>query len=38
MYWDSAARCNYVIDNSPSSLAALASMGRAPNMQGSVGS
>ena len=35
MYWDSAARCNYEINNSPSSLAALASMGRAPNKQGS---
>jgi hypothetical protein len=38
MYWDSAARCNYVINNSPSSLAALASMGRAPNMQANAAS
>jgi hypothetical protein len=38
MYWDSQARCNYVINNSPSSLAALASMGRAPNMQGNAAS
>jgi hypothetical protein len=34
MYWDSQARCNYIINNSPSSLAALASMGHASYMQG----
>ena len=35
LYWDSQVPgCNYEINNSPSSLAALASMGRAPEMQG----
>jgi hypothetical protein len=37
MYWDSQVpHCNYEINNSSSSLAALASMGHAPNMQGQV--
>jgi hypothetical protein len=35
LYWDSSvAPCNYVINNSPSSLAALAAMARAPDLQG----
>jgi len=35
LYWDSAVpHCNYEINNSSSSLAALASMGHAPDMQG----
>jgi len=35
LYWDSQVPgCNYEINNSPSSLAALASMGHAPEMQG----
>jgi hypothetical protein len=35
LYWDSAvAHCNYEVNNSSSSLAALASMGHAPDMQG----
>jgi hypothetical protein len=40
LYWDSqVAHCNYEINDSSSSLAALASMGHAPDMQGqSVGS
>jgi hypothetical protein len=37
LYWDSEVpHCNYEINNSASSLAALASMGHAPNMQGQV--
>src|SRR5215831_12008346 len=37
LYWDSEVpHCNYEINNSSSSLAALASMGRAPQMQGKV--
>jgi len=37
LYWDSQVRhCNYEINNSSSSLAALASMGHAPQMQGKV--
>jgi len=36
LYWDSQVpHCNYEINNSSSSLAALASMGHAPEMQGS---
>jgi hypothetical protein len=35
LYWDSEVpHCNYEINNSSSSLAALASMGHAPDMQG----
>jgi hypothetical protein len=35
LYWDSAVPgCNYEINDSPTSLAALASMGHAPDMQG----
>ena len=35
LYWDSEVpNCNYEINNSSSSLAALASMGHAPDMQG----
>jgi hypothetical protein len=35
LYWDSKVpHCNYEINNSSSSLAALASMGHAPDMQG----
>ena len=35
LYWDSEVpHCNYKIDNSSSSLAALAGMGHAPDMQG----
>jgi hypothetical protein len=37
LYWDSEVpHCNYEINNSSSSLAALASMGHAPDMQGQV--
>ena len=37
LYWDSEVpHCNYEINNSSSSLAALASMGHAPDMQGRV--
>ena len=37
LYWDSKVpHCNYEISNSSSSLAALASMGQAPDMQGQV--
>jgi hypothetical protein len=37
LYWDSEVpHCNYEINNSSSSMAALASMGRAPDMQGQV--
>jgi len=37
LYWDSQVpHCNYEINDSPSSLAALASMGHAPDMQGKV--
>jgi hypothetical protein len=37
LYWDSEVpHCNYEINNSSSSLAALASMGHAPQMQGKV--
>jgi hypothetical protein len=37
LYWDSeVSHCNYEINNSSSSLAALASMGHAPDMQGQV--
>jgi hypothetical protein len=36
LYWDSQVPpCNYIVDNSSSSLAALASMGHAASMQGS---
>jgi len=36
LYWDSQVPpCNYIVDNSSSSLAALASMGHAPSMHGS---
>ena len=36
LYWDSQVPpCNYILNNSPSSLAALASMGHAASMQGS---
>ena len=35
LYWDSQVPpCNYILNNSPSSLSALASMAHAPNMQG----
>jgi hypothetical protein len=35
MYWDSQVPgCNYILDNSPSSLAALTRMGQSPLMQG----
>jgi hypothetical protein len=35
LYWDSKVpQCNYEINNDSSSLAALASMGHAPDMQG----
>jgi hypothetical protein len=37
LYWDSEVpHCNYEINNSSSSMAALAGMGRAPDMQGQV--
>ncbi len=37
MYWDDGGRrCNYRVDGHPASLAALAAMGHAPFMQGSV--
>jgi hypothetical protein len=37
LYWDSEVpHCNYEVNNSSSSLAALASMGHAPDMQGQV--
>jgi hypothetical protein len=37
LYWDSEVpHCNYEINNSSSSLAAMASMGHAPDMQGQV--
>jgi hypothetical protein len=37
LYWDSEVRhCNYEINNSSSSLAALAGMGHAPDMRGQV--
>jgi hypothetical protein len=37
LYWDSQVpHCNYEINNSSSSLAALAAMGHAPDMQGEV--
>lgn len=37
LYWDSEVpHCNYEIDNSSSSLGAMASMGHAPDMQGQV--
>jgi hypothetical protein len=39
LYWDSKVpHCNYEINNSSSSMAALASMGHAPDMQGQVAS
>jgi hypothetical protein len=35
LYWDSAVQqCNYIINNSPTSLSALAGMGHSPLMQG----
>jgi hypothetical protein len=35
LYWDSSvAPCNYVVNNSPSSLAALAAMAHAPTLEG----
>ena len=35
LYWDSEVpHCNYELNNSSSSLAALTSMGNAPDMQG----
>jgi Cellulase (glycosyl hydrolase family 5). len=35
LYWDSRVlQCNYIINNSSTSLSALASMGQSPMMQG----
>ena len=35
LYWDSQVTpCNYIVNNSPTSLGALTSMARAPDMQG----
>jgi len=35
LYWDSEVLpCNYIINNSPTSLAALTSMAQSPLMQG----
>ncbi len=36
MYWDSGTSCDYSVDGNPTSIAALASMGRAAALQGRV--